>query len=102
MLLEELRILMNDPSITSEKLDAIYPIYCLLDFDKATFCEMVKVAGLHEWVARVDQWKRMEKADIELTEKMAYKAANDRLEELRREQKALEAFVSNNPGLHRK
>ena len=48
MLLEEAQARLKKSAINTEQLDAISPIYCLLDFDKDDFCKLVDAIGLEK------------------------------------------------------
>lgn len=94
MMLKEMQERLKDDSITEEQLWAVTPIYCLLDFHKDDFCKLVKAIGLKKWLDKADRWKRLDRAEQELTAKEKYLAAKDRLAELEMEKANLENIVN--------
>ena len=79
--------------VTESEMWAISPIYCLLNFDKDDFCKLVDAIGLEKWVSAGERWKRLDRAERELTAKERYIKAKDRLDEIRNEGKQLELYV---------
>lgn len=97
MLLEEMEArLKKTPSehITQENLWKISPIYCLLDFHKDDFCKLIDAIGLDKWLAKVDRWKRLDRAEQELSAKERYLQAKARLADIEAEKAGLEEIVN--------
>ena len=57
---------------TEDDLNAIAPIYCMLDFDKKDFCKLIDAIGIDKWVNKASRWLYLEKAENEHIEKMNY------------------------------
>lgn len=93
MLLSEANNKLINP-ITAEQLEAIHPIYCLLNFDKSDFCSLVDAIGINKWIENKVFFERLDRAERALTEKEKYLKAKKRLEELEDEKQQLESFVS--------
>ena len=95
MLLREANARFEKTVITEEQLSKIHPIYCLLDFDKDDFCKLVEAIGLDKWLERQESFKRLVRAESELTAKESYLKAKARIEELECERAKLEQIVNN-------
>ena len=95
MLLEEMQARCKKARpTTQDEVWAVSPIYCLLNFDKDDFCKLVDTIGLEKWVEAADRWKRLDRAEQELTAKERYLRAKTRLAELETEKAELEQFVT--------
>ena len=94
MLLEEIQERLKNSDITQEQLWEISPIYCLLDFHKDDFCKLVKAIGIEKWLGKAEHWKRLDRAEQELSAKERYIKAKSRLAELEIEKTELEQVVN--------
>ena len=95
MLLEEMQERLKKSEITTQnQLWQINPIYCLLDFDKDDFCKLIDAIGLDKWLDKSDHWKRLDRAEQELSAKERYIKAKARLADLETEKAGLEEIVN--------
>ena len=93
MLLNEANTLLKSP-ITGNQLEAIHPIYCLLDLDKEDFCKIIDAIGVDKFASKQERWTRLDRAEAELTKRQSYIAAKQRLMDLGDERRWLEEEVT--------
>lgn len=84
----------NKKDINQTVVDTLSPIYCLLDFDKEDFCNLVDAIGLDKWMEKADRWERLARAEAELTAKERYLRCLSRLEDIQREQAELQEYIT--------
>lgn len=96
MLLEEMQArCKRTKNITQNDLDKVHELYCLLDFDKDTFCKIVDAIGIDAISARQTRWQRMLDAEDAQIAKEKYIANKRRLQEIETEKEQLTASVFN-------
>lgn len=93
MNLEEAQARLKKTEITAEQLDAIAPIYCLLDFSKDDFCKLVDAIGIDKWVDKQTYFQELSSAWDSQLAKKRYLAAKQRLSDLEAERYDLEGIV---------
>lgn len=78
--------------ITEEIVQALAPIYCLLDFDKGDFCKLVEAIGVCKWMdaAERGRWTRLQIASDQFAARERYEKDRARLVELLAEKNQLE------------
>ena len=92
MLLHEANARLKTP-ITSEQLDKIHGIYCVLDFSKDDFCKLVDAIGIDKWTEKTLDWINLSLAQYEMRVKEKYLANKRRIEDMEKELQRLETQV---------
>ncbi|MDR0936163.1 MAG: hypothetical protein LBM98_05710 [Oscillospiraceae bacterium] len=79
--------------ILEEELWQLNPAYLLLDLDKDDFCKIVNAVGKDKFIGKQSWFERLFKAEEELKAKERYIAAQQKLLDLKTEERQLKEYV---------
>jgi hypothetical protein len=92
--IHELNARLKRGNATEEQLQAITPLYIVLDLDKDIFCRMVDAVGVEVIAAESAKWEWLREAQEEKIARQQYFKDIQRLEDLLEEKEQIDNRVA--------